>query len=96
MKCSGTYFKVFDADIRRQYRAPGMIAAMLKQLKDDMMRMEKDAIGADNNETMTRGHGDSFAADVAAGKLHPKSMFSPDALKAFDRAINRANQYVHK
>ena len=94
MKNSGAYFKIFDSNIRRQYRVPEMIAAKLTHLKDDMMRREKEAIAADNNEMMTRGRGDSLAADVAANKLHQKSMFSPDALKAFDRAISRVHLYV--
>ena len=94
MKASGAYFKVFDANIRRQYRDPAIIAHRLQALKDDMMRREKEAIAADNNETMTRGRGDTLAADVAAGKLHRNSIFSPDALKAFDRAISRAHLYV--
>ena len=94
MKNSGAYFKAFDDNIRRQYRPPAIIAAKLKHLKDDMMRREKEANAADNNETITRARGDSLAADVAAGKLHAKSMFSPDALRAFDRAISRAHLYV--
>ena len=57
MKNSGAYFKIFDSNIRRQYRVPEMIAAKLKHLKDDMMRREKEAIAADNNEMMTRGRG---------------------------------------
>ena len=94
MKNSGAYFKAFDDNIRRQYRPPAIIAAKLKHIKDDMMRREKEANAADNNETITRARGDSLAADVAAGKLHAKSMFSPDALRAFDRAISRAYLYV--
>ena len=90
MKNSGAHFKAFDHNIRRQYRSPGMIAAKLKHLKDDMIRGEKEANAADKNETITRARGNPLAADVAAGKLHPKSMFSPDALRAFDRAISRA------
>ena len=84
------YFTAFKNHVQFLYRPPEVIK---KKLEDLRRKILIDELRERDPDLFAEGDDDVVLADLELG-LKAGSVFSPDALKAFDRLIKRAHLYV--